>query len=166
MKKAVITALMLLTGAAVMAGGDIAPIERGAISATANAPCRTSDVYIERDADLMWQDELYKDHEEGAYKNGRSSGKAGSWHHAKNYCQSLVYAGYSDWRLPTVNELIHLHEKHNILQHSIAADFWSSTPDRGNKYWAVFSAEGFPYKHKRGDSQYIRCVRCLGEAEK
>ncbi|MEA3419856.1 MAG: DUF1566 domain-containing protein [Campylobacterota bacterium] len=165
MKKIVIVASMLLTGIAVMAGGDIVPIETGVVSATVNAPCRTGDVYIEKDADLMWQDELYKDHEEGAYKNGRSAGKAGSLNHANKYCRSLNYAGYSDWRLPTVNELINLHNKNDILQYSIAADFWSSTPDKGNKYWAVYSADGHPYKHNRGDSQYIRCVRCLGDAK-
>lgn len=155
---------MLLIGTAAMAGGDIAPIETGVVSATTNAPCKTGDVYIEHDADLMWQDELYKDYEEGAYKNERSAGKAGSWRHAKKYCRSLIYAGYSDWRLPTVNELIHLHEKRDILKYSTTADFWSSTPDKGNQYWSVYSADGHPYKHHASDSQYIRCVRCLGDA--
>lgn len=109
---------------------------------------------------LMWQDEVYGDEEDGAYKHNQSNRKAGKWNYANSYCQELYYAGYSDWRLPKVSELVRLYGKPNGLNQNISVDFWSSTPSSGNKYWSVYAImEGQPYEHNKQDSQYIRCVR-------
>jgi hypothetical protein len=146
-----------------IAGGDISATEKDYIDVEYNDSSRVEDVYKQYKEKLMWQDEIYKDHEEGAYKNRRSSGKAGSWNHAMDYCDNLNYAGYTDWRLPTVNELEGLHAYVRELKHSIAADFWTSTPDKVGIYWAVYTADGYSYKHKKRDSHYIRCVRTIDD---
>lgn len=36
---------------------------------------------------------------------GKDSGKDVNWGKAMKYCRSLRLAGYSDWRLPAINEL-------------------------------------------------------------
>ena len=146
-----------------IAGGDISATEKDYIDVEYNDSSRVEDVYKQYKEKLMWQDEIYKDHEEGAYKNRRSSGKAGSWNHAIDYCDNLNYAGYTDWRLPTVNELEGLHAYVRELKHSLAADFWTSTPDKVGFYWSVYTADGYSYKHKKRDSHYIRCVRTIDD---
>jgi hypothetical protein len=42
------------------------------------------------------------------------------------------------------------------------SDFWSSTPTTENRYYVVYAADAHPYKRKPDESNYIRCVRCLG----
>jgi len=121
---------------------------------------RKDTIYIERKAKLMWQDEKYTDEERRAYYQKTSSGKAGTWGHANIYCKSLDYASYSNWRLPTLDELMNLHEYHNSgIKHSEAVDFWTSTPHREDNYWSVFLGDGYGYIHDRDDVQYFRCVR-------
>jgi len=45
------------------------------------------------------------DSSDGLMWAGKDSGKRGSWHKAISYCRKLQLAGYSDWRLPTIDEL-------------------------------------------------------------
>jgi formylglycine-generating enzyme required for sulfatase activity len=35
----------------------------------------------------------------------KDNGKSVSWHKATKYCRNLRLGGYSDWRLPTIDEL-------------------------------------------------------------
>lgn len=45
------------------------------------------------------------DPSDGLMWAARDSGKRGSWHKAMKYCRKLRLAGYSDWRLATIDEL-------------------------------------------------------------
>ena len=73
MKKTVLALWIFLSTALLMAGGNVVPIEE-----TANR-CYADKTYLEKDADLMWQDQKYTDAEDGAYANERSTRKAGKW---------------------------------------------------------------------------------------
>ena len=42
---------------------------------------------------------------------GKDNGKAVNWQRAKKYCRDLRLAGYSDWRLPTTDELQEIYDK-------------------------------------------------------
>lgn len=163
MKKVLILACISMFTTLLMAGGNksatLAPVAE-----MSNASCKTNKVYVEKDANLMWQDAAYTDGEDGAYKREHSVGKAGKHRHAMNYCRALNYAGYNDWRLPTSDELVRVHDaQHNPFVYYRASDFWSSTPTVENKYYVVFPADAMQYARKPSQSNYVRCVRCLGD---
>jgi hypothetical protein len=50
-----------------------------------------AEYWVDPDTGLMWA--------------GRDNGKDVSWRAAMNYCRDLRLAGYSDWRLATIDEL-------------------------------------------------------------
>jgi len=162
MKKSLLTFGLIVSTALLIAGGDLAPV--ASVSEPIGDACHPEQTYVEQDTQLMWQDEAYVDAEDGAYKRGHSAGKAGSWNHAMSYCRNLNYAGYSDWRLPTKDELVHVHRQEGqVFTYHRANDFWSSTPTTENQYYVVYPADAYQYKRKKNQSNYIRCVRCIAE---
>ncbi len=163
MKKVLISACISMLTTLLMAGGDTS-MSLSPVTKISNTSCKTNKVYIEQDAGLMWQDQAYTDAEDGAYKREHSVSKAGKQRHAMNYCRALNYGGYNDWRLPTVDELTHVHDApNNPFVYHRASDFWSSTPTTENKYYVVYTADAMQYARKPSESNYIRCVRCLGD---
>ena len=165
MKKSIIVGWMLMSTVLLMAGGNVTP----KLSAVADIPakaCKTDKTYVEEDANLMWQDQAYVDAEDGAYKREHSVGKAGKWKYSENYCRRLDYAGYADWRLPTSDELQHVHRKEGqVFTYFRGRDFWTSTPAVKGKYFVVYPVDAYRYEHKTKRSNYIRCVRCINEGE-
>ncbi len=142
------------------AGGNVTPKLSNVVEIPAQA-CKENKVYVERDAQLMWQDQAYSEAENGAFKRQYSSGKAGIYTHAVNYCKRLNYAGYSDWRLPTADELTGVHEhKEQVFSYFRDNDFWTSTPTTQNRYYVIFPADAIQYPRSKQQSNYIRCVRC------
>jgi len=162
MKKAAIGMGILLATVLVTAGGDLAPAASTVAQIT--LPCNTDTVYVDRKSKLMWQDATYTDAEDGAYIRNRSFGKAGTEGYAVQYCQRLSYAGYSDWRLPTADELMAIHhDAGQHFQHFRDRDFWTSTPAVDGNYYTVFPADAYRYARNKRESNYIRCVRCTGK---
>ena len=165
MKKVLIAASVFMFTTLLIAGGNKSA-SIPAIAEIPNGSCKQHKIYVENDTKLMWQDQDYTDAEDGAYKRGHSVGKAGTQSHARNYCRTLNYSGYSDWRLPTSAELTHMHDaKTDPFTYIRGADFWSSTPATEDRYYVVYAADAHPYKRKPSESNYIRCVRCLGDGE-
>ena len=162
MKKRVMSLWLVLSTVFLMAGGDLSTIE----PVEAAKVCHEDLTYIEQDVNLMWQDQQYTDAEDGAVARSHNAGKAGTWKHAVNYCRSLYYAGYSDWRLPTSDELQHVHRiEGQVFTHFRDKDFWTSTPTTEGKYYVVYPADAYIYKRKRSETNYVRCVRCTGLGE-
>lgn len=163
MKKTLIGIGILLFSMQLMAGGNIDPN----LSGVAEIPkkiCNPNKVYVEQDANLMWQDHAYVDAEDGAFRRHHSVAKVGKWNHAVNYCRKLNYAGYSDWRLPTSDELQHVHKKQGqVFTYHRDNDFWTSTPTTDKRYYVVYPADAYRFKRYKRESNYIRCVRCMGD---
>lgn len=82
--------------------------ESDTVSIVANIP---SGVAYDSVTGLMWQD------------NGYSPELY--WGDAINYCNNLILGGYSDWRLPSVNELCGVSSRLTIFD-SFFSEYWTS----------------------------------------
>lgn len=117
---------------------------------------RSDQVVTDSELGLMWQDD-------SAAKSVKKS-----WSSAKSYCTNLALAGYSDWRLPSYEELLSIVDydryKPAIMPafHNVASlYYWSSSVAVSDaKYaWDVnFKSGNTGYGSKAGEG-YVRCVR-------
>jgi len=105
---------------------------------------------------LMWQKETAP----GAY----------TWQEALAYCEDLIlpFGGYSDWRLPSRNELQSIvdYVRHSPSTHpffnTVLSNYWSSTThtDAPSYAWfAGFGYGGYMDAYAKSGSYYVRAVR-------
>lgn len=92
-----------------------------------------------------------------------------SWDKALNNAQfasSSQFAGYRDWRLPTVAELGGLVETScvapavnlDVFPHMIAAGVWSGSQS-DPRAWSLNFAKGKTFENFKGAGMYVRLVR-------
>lgn len=128
---------------------------------------KNTDIVDDSTTHLSWQDSTY------------SSDANISWSDAQNYCSTLELGGYSDWRLPTVNELrsivdytrsdgsalnaVFENEPTYIYQNSYYRSYWTSTyrsDDPNNAVRTISFYQGAEGSVNRLTSvAYTRCVR-------
>jgi hypothetical protein len=91
-----------------------------------------------------------------------------TWSGAVAYCPTLTLGGHSDWRLPSVTELLSIvdYSRTNPAANTayfsgLTGSFWSSTPQPGGSgnAWAVSFLAGDASPNAMGGSQYVLCVR-------
>ena len=80
------TILIFLSTVAVIAGAQSSTKDGGSTQET-----QARGYWVDPSTGLMW--------------TGKDNGKDVNWHKAVKYCRDLRLAGYSDWRLPTIDEL-------------------------------------------------------------
>ncbi len=104
---------------------------------------------------LMWQ------------KNGDSFM---TWQEAVDYCETVSYAGFNDWRLPSMHELLTLVDFKAKMPSSSFPDmlvqyFWSSTEFAGDNTWAAalifddIESSSLGYFRKEEVVEAVKCVR-------
>lgn len=93
-----------------------------------------------------------------------------TWKKALEHPQSLTVAGFTDWRMPTVEELFCLADRTRVDPAIDTAFFpkceggwyWSSTPwaqSPGGCAWFVSFGSGYSYCGGRDDGGLVRAVR-------
>ncbi len=94
-----------------------------------------------------------------------------NWADAQTYCSNLALGGYSDWRLPVIDELMDVADRSKrnpaidpTFQNARSEYYWSSTSVVGdeNVAWRVNFDNGIGsgyHWNDKSSSLYVRCVR-------
>ena len=119
----------------------------------------TADATIVRvkGSNLMWEDTTHSEETKVTFME------------AKSYCRDLKLGRYSDWRLPTLQELLSIvnYKRYkpaiiNGFSH-VNRDtlYWSKTPyiKESDEYWGVNFKDGSSSNAAINYDRYVRCVR-------
>jgi len=82
---------------------------------------------------------------------------AGSWSNAITNCTGLVYGGYSDWRLPNVNELASImrwEDSDPCLPNTAGTGQWTANDPFINVQTHYWTSTVYPYL-KTSSSMYV-----------
>jgi len=119
------------------------------------------------------EDIIFVDQETGLMWTRRDNGEDINWHQANEYARDLTLGGYTDWRLPSIEELEKLHDPKEVGKFKIRKPFrvtgyyiWSSTrEDFADIAWSFFFLLGkrSPNSMDRWEISRALCVRRSGE---
>ena len=97
-----------------------------------------------------------------------------TWEDAIGYCDTLVFAGADDWRLPSKVELesiVNYNNTYPAIDTAFScqsAFYWSSTPHLPNPpyAWGVYCLDGADHWLHKSNRYAVRCVRDGAERKK
>lgn len=103
-------------------------------------------IVIDSNSKLQWQDDRYIPEKK-------------NWEEAIDYCESISLGGYTDWRLPNINELLSIMEFKR--RYRAYPDYWTSTTSlRYASYALYIDFNNYNLdEYRKTNSRYIRCVR-------
>ena len=109
--------------------------------------------------------DYYKDSQTNLFWTGECEADK-TWQQALIYCEELDYAGFTDWRLPNMNELANLinpnkYKPATDLPHTPSKWFWSSSSYAGpaSYAWIVDFYNGNVDDDGKDVDGFVRCVR-------
>jgi len=85
----------------------------------------------------------------------------GAGSYAAKLCYDLVLNGYSDWYLPSKDELSKLYINRTAIGGFAAAGCWSSSEGFNDAAWAQYFNDGYQYNYGKNSTSYVRAVRAF-----
>jgi Protein of unknown function (DUF1566) len=114
------------------------------------------ELVIDKTNNLMWQDDI------------TAKSVKGNWNEAIAYCSNLHLHGYSDWRVPIMDDLFSVRDESrtpaiNLLFKNVQSEhYWSGSDVYQGKYgWSMNFQDGDDSTDPKSSLFYIRCVRTL-----
>ena len=121
-----------------------------------------NDSIYDSDTGLFWQKQKSEDRK--------------TWHSAINYCENLTLCGYSDWRLPSVENFKSILDNcgsdigdncdncanSNKCSEMYPGDtswYWTSDEYSSSYAWSVDFYDGHVSSNDKDDYRYVLCVR-------
>lgn len=120
---------------------------------------RENGVVTDNATGLQWQDD---------YSDNGGNVKDANWTDVQTYCQNLLLDGKTDWRLPSVEELVSITDKSRAgpsidpaFQNVALDGYWSSTTNASGlgDAWIVYFDGGNTAWTNKTSRYYVRCVR-------
>ena len=116
-------------------------------------------LFIDRTTAFMWQDVA------------ENRGVILTWNEAKDNCESLDYAGFDDWWLPSESEMATIINnsrpagrkiKKGFVYYKKNASYWTASTYAWNAphAWVVDFGNGASYTLPKEERHFVRCVRC------
>ena len=86
----------------------------------------------------------------------------GTGNYAAKLCSDLVLGGYSDWYLPSIEELVKLYDNRSLIGGFTGGWYWSSTedvPSNSSHAWCVYFDVGQSFSEMKDGVYLVRAVR-------
>ena len=88
------------------------------------------------------------------------------WRSAKLLCENSRVSGFSDWRLPTIEELSTIYTNRNSVPNLTSGNYWSSTKtaDYYSSHYYIDFSSGMEYSAYDSDNKLnVRAVRTISQ---
>jgi hypothetical protein len=85
----------------------------------------------------------------------------GNGNYAAKLCYDLVLNGYSDWYLPSKDELYKLYINRTAIGGFATAIYWSSSEPNYNQAWSQDFYNGNQSNGPKNYTNYVRAVRAF-----
>jgi len=80
---------------------------------------------------------------------------------AARICDNLTLNGYSDWYLPSKDELNQMCVQQSIIGGFAMSYYWSSSESGSNSAWLQGFGTGVPQSISKGNAAYMRAIRAF-----
>jgi hypothetical protein len=78
---------------------------------------------------------------------------------AAKVCDDLVLNGFSDWFLPSRDELVEMYNQRMVIGGFVPSFYWSSSEHGDGTAWSESFEYGFNYGRSKYDVSYVRAIR-------
>ena len=89
-----------------------------------------------------------------------------SWNDASSMCENSTVAGYTDWRLPTIDELMVIYNNKDIIPGLSTGTYWSSTDAGQGVHKTLNMGSGATYSTRHSTICKVRAVRSITTSSK